>query len=120
VSDRADHLHDIITWLGNVINQPTDASVSYRTSLAQNYPNPFNPQTTIAFSLRERGHVILTVYNVAGERVRTLAEESFDAGPQRVVWDGRNDAGAPVSSGVYFYRLVTGGFSQTRKMVLLK
>jgi flagellar hook assembly protein FlgD len=57
---------------------------------------------------------------VAGELVRTLVNENRAAGPHAVVWDGRNDTGSPVASGVYFYRLVTKGFSQTRKMVLLK
>ena len=90
------------------------------TTLGANYPNPFNPQTTIAFSLRERGLVRLVVYDVAGARVRTIANQDFAAGAHTRVWDGRNDTGQPVASGVYFYELVTGDFRQTRKMVLLK
>ena len=88
--------------------------------LAQNYPNPFNPQTTIAFSVNDRGLVTLRVYDVAGGLVRTLAHEEFTAGAHTKVWDGRNDAGSPVSSGVYFYKLVANDFTQTKKMVLLK
>jgi hypothetical protein len=118
--DRARHLHDIITWLGNLVPQPTAAGGALRNALAQNYPNPFNPTTTIAFSIKSRGVVSVRVYNVAGELVRTLVNENRAAGPHAVVWDGRNDTGSPVASGVYFYRLVTKGFSQTRKMVLLK
>jgi hypothetical protein len=120
ILDRADFLHDVITWLGNVVDAPTPVASSAVNRLDQNYPNPFNPQTTIAFSLRQRGVVSLRIYDVAGERVRTLADETFDAGPHTRVWDGRNDAGQAVSSGVYFYKLVTADFAQTRKMVLLK
>jgi hypothetical protein len=120
VSDRAQFLASSLAWLGTGTNQPTPVGSAPVNSLAQNYPNPFNPQTTIAFSLKSRGVVTLAIYNVAGERVRTLADEAFAAGAHTKVWDGRNDAGSPVSSGIYFYRLTAPGFSQTRKMVLLK
>jgi hypothetical protein len=120
VSDRARHLRDIIVWLGNPLPPATGAGPALKNELSQNYPNPFNPQTTIAFSLKERGAVSLKVYNVAGELVRTLMNESQDKGAHTKVWDGRNDSGQPVSSGVYFYKLVTNNFSQTKKMVLLK
>jgi hypothetical protein len=120
ISDRAKHLRDILVWLGNQLPQTTGAGPALKNSLSQNYPNPFNPQTTIAFSLKERGAVSLRVYNVAGELVRTLMNESQDKGAHTKVWDGHNDAGQPVSSGVYFYKLVTNNFSQTTKMVLLK
>jgi len=119
-SDRAKHLRDIIFWLGNLIPEPTGAGPAFKNELSQNYPNPFNPQTTIAFSLKERGNVSLKVYNVSGELVRTLMNENQDKGAHTKVWDGRNDSGQPVSSGVYFYKLVTNNFSQTKKMVLLK
>ncbi len=120
VMDRAHFLKDVITFLGNTVTGPTPVASSKVNSLDQNYPNPFNPQTTIAFSVKDRGLVTLKVYNVAGELVRTLANEEFIAGAHAKVWDGRNDAGQPVSSGVYFYKLVTNNFSQTKKMVLLK
>jgi FlgD Ig-like domain len=120
VMDRADFMHDMLTWMGNTPNQPTPAGSAKVNSLSQNYPNPFNPQTTIAFSVKDRGLVTLKVYNVAGELVRTLANEDFTAGAHTKVWDGRNDAGQPVSSGVYFYKLVSNNFTQTKKMVLLK
>jgi hypothetical protein len=118
--DRAKHMHDILTWLNNTPPQPTGTGAVESNSLSQNYPNPFNPQTTIAFSVKERGLVNLKVYNVAGQLVRTLANEEFAAGAHTKVWDGRNDAGQAVSSGVYFYKLVANNFSQTKKMVLLK
>jgi hypothetical protein len=120
IPDRARFLRDTLVWLGNNPGQPTPVASGKVYKLDQNYPNPFNPQTTIAFSIKERGNVSLKVYNVAGELVRTLANESMTAGDHTKVWDGRNDAGQPVSSGVYFYKLVSNSFQQTKKMVLLK
>ena len=110
----------ILNW-GNVV--PTAVSQqprAFRDALIQNYPNPFNPTTTIVFSLAENNHVALAVYDVHGAVVRRLINEQRIAGNYRVVWDGRNDAGTSVSSGVYFYRLTAGRFHSTKKMVLLK
>lgn len=120
ISDRAQHMHDILTWLGAATGPATSAGPALRTSLAQNYPNPFNPQTTIAFSIAQRADVRLAIYDVNGALVRTLANESRAPGAYQLTWDGRNDRGASVASGVYFYRLTAGSFTQTKKMVLLK
>jgi hypothetical protein len=119
---RAEHLRDVITWLGNLLPAPTAAdAVIYSSSLEQNYPNPFNPVTTIEFTVKQSAPVTLRVYNVAGQLVRTLVDEVRDPGvAHRVTWNGRNDAGSFVSSGVYFYKLVAEDFVQTKKMVLLK
>ena len=92
----------------------------FHDALVQNFPNPFNPATTIAFSLARRGHVVLAIYDVRGALVRTLVNETRTAGDYRIEWDGRNNAGTSVSSGVYFYRLSASGFRSTKKMVLLK
>lgn len=89
-------------------------------SLSQNRPNPFNPQTTIEFSLPLSSPVRLVIYNVAGQVVRTLLESDLPAGVHAVVWDGRNDQGIEVSSGIYFYQMAAGSFQETKKMVLLK
>jgi len=83
-------------------------------------PNPFNPSTTIAFSVSERGRVDLHVYDVSGRRVRALVEREVPAGNHTSLWDGRDDAGRAVASGVYFYRIVAGSFVASQKMVLLK
>jgi flagellar hook assembly protein FlgD len=89
--------------------------------LAQNYPNPFNPQTTIAFSIKESGRVRIDVYNVAGQLVRTLLDETRAAGSYSdVSWDGTDEREQRVASGVYFYRLTADRFIQTRKMVLVQ
>jgi len=94
--------------------RPTDYT------LYQNYPNPFNPQTTIKFYLPSGGQVELSVYNMLGQKIRTLVNESYASGEHEVVWDGASDDGYQVASGVYFYRLKSAGFVDTRKMNLMK
>ena len=89
-------------------------------SLTQNYPNPFNAATSIRYGLPEDCMVSLTIYSVAGQRVRVLVSENQEAGYEVIHWDGRNDKGHEVSSGIYFYRLVAGNFEQTKKMVLMR
>jgi len=88
--------------------------------LEQNYPNPFNPVTEIGFSLPKMSEVNLTVYNVLGQEVITLIESSLSSGNYKVIWDGRNELGSAVGSGIYFYRLTADGFKAKRKMILLK
>jgi len=91
-----------------------------RNNLAQNYPNPFNPNTTISFSLKESGMVTLHVFDVSGQLIRTLADKFYPAGTHSVIWNGRDSGGNRVASGVYFFRLTTGNYSKTRKMILLR
>ena len=90
------------------------------TTLEQNVPNPFNPETTIRFSLPAGERVALAVYSADGALVRTLVDGIQPAGSHDVTWDGRDASGRAVSSGVYFYRMAAGKFTETRKMVLLK
>ena len=90
------------------------------TTLGQNYPNPFNPTTTIPFNLERSGHVRLAIYSVDGSLVRTLVSGRHSAGAQAVVWDGRDNASRPVTTGVYFAKLRTEGHLFSRKLVLLK
>jgi hypothetical protein len=92
----------------------------YRFHLRQNYPNPFNSNTTIMFELPTEGHVNLVIYNVLGQRVRTLAEQMLSAGRHSIMWDGKNQAGEPVSSGLYFSVLGQGEQLMSRKLLLLK
>ncbi len=90
------------------------------SALEQNRPNPFNPTTTIRFNLAHRGHATVTIWNAEGRRVRTLVDEELAHGPHEAIWDGRDESGVSVGSGVYFYRLRAGGFVDSKKMVLLK
>jgi hypothetical protein len=89
-------------------------------ALSQNYPNPFNPTTSIHFALPSRGMVKLVVYDLIGQEVRTLAQAPFTSGEHTVAWDGRDNNGELVNSGIYFYRLETGQFNETRKLTFLK
>ncbi len=91
-----------------------------RFELGPNAPNPFNPVTTIAFGADRAGRVSLRIYSAQGALVRTLVDKQMPAGQYRVRWDGRNDAGKSVASGVYLYQLSTAGKHLTRKMSLLK
>lgn len=88
--------------------------------LHQNYPNPFNPATTIRYELKTVSRVTLTVYNLIGQKVRTLMSGTMPAGVYEVAWDGKSDAGMPVASGIYFYGLRAGGYVSTRKMILVR
>jgi hypothetical protein len=88
--------------------------------LKQNYPNPFNPATTIAYDLHKSADVTIKIYNLAGQEVKTLLKGKQPAGSKQVTWDGRDNNGHQVASGVYLYRLQADNTVQTRKMVLLK
>ena len=92
----------------------------HRNALLPAYPNPFNPETTIRYELAARSHVTLRVYDVSGAVVRTLVDESKGAGSYALQWNGKDDHGSSVASGVYFYRITAGSFSDVRKMTLVK
>jgi hypothetical protein len=102
------------------IADDADATRPATFELHQNYPNPFNPYTTVAFTLQSPASVQIEIYDILGQRVRTLVDASMPAGNHRVVWDGRNVAGRAVGSGVYFYRFRAGDVTETRRMLLLK
>ncbi len=85
-----------------------------------NFPNPFNPTTTISYDLSSAGDVRLEIFNVLGQQVRELVNEHQGVGSYNVVWDSRDNSNQPVSSGIYFYRLTTGDYRESKKMLLLK
>jgi hypothetical protein len=116
-------------WTFNPLDRSIliQAPVAYSFALIQNYPNPFNPSTTIRYELPVTSKVTIAIYNVLGQKVRTLVNEIQNAGPQLQVWNSKSDAGSNVASGVYFYRIQThglsgssGAFTATKKMVLLR
>lgn len=88
--------------------------------LAQNYPNPFNPETTISFSLAGKSNISLDIYNMKGQKIRTLHSGVLPKGNHSLVWDGTDDKNTAVSSGVYIYKMRSAGQTQTRKMILMK
>lgn len=89
-------------------------------SLSNNYPNPFNPSTTIEFSLPRRAHTTLEIFNVLGAKVNTLLDNNLSAGSYKVIWDSHDSDGNEVASGVYFYKLETAEFVETKKMILVQ
>ena len=91
-----------------------------QSELYQNYPNPFNPSTTLSFYLPRAEHVVLTIYDVSGRMVRRLLDEPIGFGRTDLDWDGRNENGVRVGSGVYFYRLQAGKHVFTKKLTVLK
>lgn len=101
--------------------EPSPGVVPTEFTLSQNYPNPFNPSTTIRFALPKEAPVTLEIYNILGMRIRTLISgQSMNAAFHSVVWDGKDDAGVGVSSGLYLYRIHAGQFQASKKMTLLK
>jgi flagellar hook assembly protein FlgD len=107
--------------MSNLTNDPfTGTTPPAKNTLAQNFPNPFNPSTTIKFDMKDKGIVTLKVYNVAGQLVRTLVNEVRPAGSYTEPWNGLNDRGSAVASGIYFYKMETNGFTATKKMVMLR
>jgi hypothetical protein len=89
-------------------------------ALLPNYPNPFNPETYIEYALPSDCQVTFAIYNILGQKVRTLINEHQSAGIKSVRWDGKDDSGNQVSAGVYFYSIKADNFTQTKKMILLK
>jgi len=88
--------------------------------LTQNYPNPFNPVTKIKYSIPENGNVSLVIYDLTGRKVVELVNDFQNAGNYEADWDGRNEFGQSVTSGMYFYSITMGNFTQTKKMLLLR
>jgi len=104
----------------NTIGIPVTPNAPLAMGLEQNVPNPFNPTTAITYEIRESAMVTIKVYDVGGRHVVTLVDEFKGAGRWDVTWDARDKGGQRVASGVYFYRMIAGEYTQTRKMVLLK
>ncbi len=88
--------------------------------LSGNYPNPFNPTTTISFSVKEDGPVKLEVFNLRGQKVKTLINDSRKAGNHKVLWEGTDNSNRSVASGFYMYKMSTKNYSSTKKMLLMK
>ena len=124
--DLAFELVSGLVSINNEVNAVSDlATVTLKAvpsvySLAQNYPNPFNPTTTIEYSIPQSGHVELAIWNIAGQKVRTLVNEQQDASYRKIVWDGKNELGETVGAGIYFYKLSSGNFNKIQKMNLIK
>lgn len=110
-----------VFWKGALevkeVNTPAKPTVY---SLSQNYPNPFNPKTIIRFALPKDSWVKMEIYNILGQKVKTLIDEKLTAGLKEVEWDGKDDKGFESASGIYFYKIKADEFSDIKKMVMLK
>ena len=105
---------------GTAVVESRDATIPATLTLSQNYPNPFNPETTIRFDLAQSQETELAIYNLSAQRVATLVQGHREAGSYSVRWDGVDDTGLELASGVYFYRLKAGERVETRKLLLLR
>ena len=119
----------IVVTSGNIISGgdftldpivSTEDIIITNTKLGNNYPNPFNPITNIAYSIKEIGNVTLEVYNLKGQLVKTLVNEVIESGNHIATWNGTDNSNKPVSSGVYLYKMKSGNYISTKKMILMK
>ena len=92
----------------------------YRFELSQNYPNPFNPATTIEYSVPSRVRVSIDIFNIVGQKVKTLVDREVAAGSYTVIWEGTSDSGTALATGIYLYRFKAADHIETKKMLLLK
>jgi immune inhibitor A len=111
---------DLIVGLAAGLNDDEDELLPGRIDLAQNYPNPFNPTTTIGFSVTRSDRATLEIFNVAGRKVKILLDEFVQPGVTSLTWDGADENGRPVASGIYLYRLKCCEEQEVRKMVLVR
>ncbi len=112
---------NLVGWSLSVdVESQTDPRLPSDYHLSQNYPNPFNPGTEIRYICPLASHVTLEVFNIAGQKVATLVDGRVSPGRHSVWWNGEDDSGKQLASGIYFYRLEAGEFAATRKMILLK
>ncbi|OQY39769.1 MAG: hypothetical protein B6226_01195 [Candidatus Cloacimonetes bacterium 4572_65] len=108
---------DVLTNGITSITPPLNDSM---IELAPNYPNPFNPETTINFSVKEAGHVTISIYNIKGQKIKTLLNKHKSSGNHHVVWYGKDNSNNKCTSGIYLYKMRQGNYTQKKKMVLLK
>ena len=123
LESNSDNLLNLWNSGGTAIKPLQTSGLPDRYKLAQNYPNPFNPTTTISFQMPKAGNVNLKIFNIVGQEVRDLESGNLTAGSYQAIWDGKDNFGKTVASGVYFYQLSVQGeenLTLTRKMMLMK
>ena len=111
---------DMGAWFYDQGSAIEDNEIENVNSTLSNYPNPFNPETTINYQLPENGNVRLAVYNLKGQKVKTLVDKTLESGNHIVIWNGTDENNKSVSSGIYFYKIKTDNHEETRKMILMK
>ena len=121
-ANRYAFLGNVLGWFGvtTAVDGIVSSDLPTTYALYDNYPNPFNPETVISYDLPMNSRVELAVYNVLGQKIRTLVSDSKSAGRYMAIWDGKDDYGVQATSGVYFYKIMAGDFVQSHKMMLIK
>ena len=114
-----DSIFSNIAYSGPV-SENDEITLHYLTSLYGSYPNPFNPETTISFAMAREGYVSIDIFNAKGQKVRSLVNTSYGVGYHSIVWNGNDDNGRNVGSGLYFYRMQTDGYIDVKRMLLMK
>lgn len=104
----------------NVMDEIDDSSTINSIELLGNYPNPFNPKTFISFNLIKSSHVTLEIFNLKGQKINTLVDETLAKGKHKIEWTGKDEAGDSMSSGMYFYKMKNGRYTSTKKLILIK
>jgi flagellar hook assembly protein FlgD len=115
-------MNSFIEALDYILNHVSAADIErpVATSLDGNYPNPFNSSTKISYSVASPGPVLIQIFNIQGQLVKTVVDDYKSSGIYTFIWDGTNGRGAPAVSGSYFYRMTTRDFNQVRRMILVK
>ena len=120
VYDSGESVPAIVNVTVDTSSDNDQAVTPFVTELNGNYPNPFNPETVIKFSLAENQHISIEIFNVKGQKVKTLLNENMDKGQHQIVWNGRDENGRQAGSGMFFYRMKSGKYTNTKKMILMK
>ena len=107
-------------YYSNTTGSNDNTIIPIMNKLNSNFPNPFNPTTTISFSLKETGNVKIEIFNIRGQKVKTLINGLLPAKNHQIVWNGKDDKGKSVSSGIYFYKMRSANYTASRKMILMK
>ncbi|KAF0151618.1 MAG: hypothetical protein FD143_1751 [Ignavibacteria bacterium] len=118
-----DSVGNVVPYVETLLSVQTDVkevTTPYEFKLEQNYPNPFNPSTIISYTVPKQSRVQIKIYDVIGNEVRSLIDEDKNAGKYNILWDSRNNTGSRVTSGVYLYKIFADGFTETKKMMLVK
>ena len=115
-------IDDIKLTTDGTVSEKDITIPSPQATLSANYPNPFNPSTTIIFAISDDSavNVCIDVFNIKGQKIRNLVNDNYTAGEHRVVWNGHDDNGNEVVSGIYFYQMRTGDYTETKKMIMIK
>lgn len=118
--NESDPSNEVMAVAGTITMINDNSDIIRDFGLKQNYPNPFNPTTTIEYSIPRPSKVSVTIYNTAGQEIRRLSDEFKEPGSYKIEWDGRDNSGRTVSSGVYFYQMIAGDYKQVMRSIFQK